>query len=74
VSDFELSSNLHGFVKKYIYKHFQSEGITRVFLLMNQERFEKDYKEKFTNWNQFMIAETELDTIINWIESKANVS
>lgn len=67
-SDFELNRNLHGFVKKYIYKHFQSEGIKKVFLLMNTERFEKDYKRKFSDWNQFMIATTDMDVIIEWIK------
>jgi hypothetical protein len=67
VSDFELATSLHGFVKKYIYKHFQLEGVEKVFLLMNNERFEKDYKAKFSDWNQFMIASTSMETIEEFI-------
>jgi hypothetical protein len=70
ISDFELNRNLHGFVKKYIYKHFQSDGVKKVFLLMNTERFEKDYKRKFSDWNQFMIATTSMDIIKDWLTKK----
>ncbi|PLX25419.1 MAG: hypothetical protein C0599_00540 [Salinivirgaceae bacterium] len=70
VSDFELSSTLHGFVKKYIYKHFQTEGVQKVFLLMNEDKYQGYYSEKFSDWNQFMIATTSINAILEWIHSK----